>query len=629
MSKQSSIHDYSLGKTLDIIGVTFEEFTEVVLGAKSVDPVEILYSILDKKAQDADLNEDQIDAAKKVLDASLTFDHSTGTYDRKHRPMIEAAGDIIAANTDTEVYKVQIDISNMGGANEAVGRKNVDDVIRIFTELYENALRETSSVVSSRDGGDEIGFVTVGGNREDIEKAINNAQNKIEDFVKEAGLETLVHLKYPDVDARRGFSAGAGYAPLGIGLDKENIQMAIDTGVEYEKIVGGQKRHKESIAEFEQSNNSRFLPSDFHENETNDVNEKERRKGNLQKVEKTIEKYKDDLLISFHEVRKTQSWSEDLFPIPANKEILTENPETLRIESIINKAEELDLSIEQVSLFVELTKLYDERDPLTGLKMSRDFINDIDRFNNSEKESILTIIEIENLSGLNEEKGHYASDCAIAKTSDLLKEKITDEYGENQTNNMYHTGAGRIAIILPVDATTSNDIDREQEKLQNIIASAAKIYDDEVNISDVAEIKHPKKDNNIIGTGLEYVTILLESDKSAEYHMRDIDIIRKYDGNKGLKNNEIAEEAKKDNVDRKTIEATWTIASRGETRGIERSTHQDEKGAEEKAGKAEEKAVGGIKDFESETRRKRPRLKGGYAESYKNEKSKNDNNPSK
>ena len=628
MSELPSIHKNALKNTLDALEVSFEEFTEAVLETGSANPAEILGLLLDKKAEEVGLNIEQAEAAVEILEASLTFDEGTGAYDRKHRPLIEAAGDVIASNTDTDVYKVQIDLSNMGGANDAIGRKNVDDLVRIITDMYEAELGYSSEVIVSRDGGDEIGFVVVLGEEEDIESTINKAQDKVERLVAEAGLDSLIHLKYPDIPERRGFSAGAGYAPLGIGLDEEEIQKNIDIGIELEKLERGKERLIHSQEEYERNNNSRLLPSDFHYHEPDNPEEIERRKENLKEAEIVIGDY-GGVEDFYNDLRDVSEWPEDIFPTSRREGYDLENPETLRLEAVINKAEDLELELEQVLLFSNLTELYDERDSLTGLKGARDFINDVTRFNESDVNSVLSVIEVENLSGLNEEKGHYASDVVISEASKIVESSISEEYGENQSNNMYHIGAGRIAVLLPLEEELdSASVDKEQEKLSKVISGAAKEFAEKVNIDDVKDIAHPKN-NNIVGTGLEYVTIELEKDKSAEEHMRDLDIIREYAGNKGMNKDDLIKEVKKDNVDRRTFEAAWTIASRGEAGRIERSLGKDEeregKSDQEEKELADKERAGYNK---ARTRRLRPRFEKGYSEAIKAQKKQKENKDS-
>jgi len=627
MSELPAIHKNALKNTLDTLEVSFEEFTEAVLETGSANPAEILGLILDKKMEEVDLNDEQAEAAMEILEASFTFDTGTGAYDRKHRPLIEAAGDVIASNTESDVYKVQIDLSNMGGANEAVGRKNVDDMVKIITDMYDAELSESSEVIVSRDGGDEIGFVVVASEEIDIEASIKAAQDRVERFVAEAGMDSLIHLKYPDVPERRGFSAGAGYAPLGAGLDEEEIQKNIDIGIELEKISRGKERLLLSQAEFERDNNSRLLPSDFHFHEPDNENEIERRKENFKEVEFVIGDFNNGINFLDEEFDATMEWPEEIFPTSKREGHLTENPETLRLEAVINKAEDLGLELEQVLLFSNLTELYDERDSLTGLKGSRDFIDDVSRFNDSDKDAILAVVEVENLSGLNEEKGHYASDVVISDAANLVKEKISEEYGENQANNMYHIGAGRVAVILPLDGDLdAASIDGEQERLSKVFSGAGKEFEKDVNLDDVNSIVHPKNDN-IVGIGLEYVTIQMEREKTAQEHMRDLDIIREYAGNKGMHKNDLIKEVKKDNVDRRTFEAAWTIASRGEAGRIERSLDKDEERA---GGEAKQKELEEEKEIsKNKTRRIRPRFESGYADVVKAEKDSEENKTTK
>ncbi len=664
------LHAEDIDRFVEHFDMSVEDLIEVISDIQTVDPKALVGAIIDRKTQELSLDIDQREAITAVAEAALTIDEGTGFYDRKIRPLIESVGDILAQTSDLDVMKVQIDISNMGTANNAIGRDAVDDAVDLMAAIYTKNLIEhgADEVIHSRDGGDELGFLVVGLSEEETKIAMLASRAEVDEVMHDAGLDVLIHAKYPEDLERAGFSVGGGAVALGEGRSSGNIQGIIDAETELDKPEGGAlrvTRHAEDRKAGDVGN-SRYHAEDFHHSEGVDDKDAGRRFLNLQSAKNVISDAKDKFVeAGFVPEKIEDKWPEETIPTKALQDIdPLRNAEEVRTFAAELKAEELGMNADQRDLLVSVVEFYDERDPLTNMKGARDFVDDIKRLQGAGEEVFLANIEVENLSGLNKAVGHHGADTAIEHVAQIVQEELALSFGDAITDNLYHKGGGQFGLISPaelvkVDEYTQDELSLEfkQEKLQEVLAGAADKFaielqgatannyigrlmpeehqaefaeliasitpqqkqEEFVELLDEAQaeegraeqlllqIPHPRRED-VHGTGLEYITLKLENEQmmSVEQHLDLLDVLKEYEGNEGLSHDEVIAR-RKDNVDRREIDATWTIGARGGTGEIERSVEGESRRAEE-----------GEELTAREERRDRPRV-GSYSSDYLSE----------
>ncbi len=166
-------------------------------------------------------------------------DHLTGW---RQKPIVPRMVGLSAVQTayqsaPTNTAVVKLDVTNMGGTNNFYERllkiaqlkapstkdaeKLTDCASRILTAIiaYEFG---THIIEKARSGGDEAMLLVSGMPREKIESCIGNIEQKIADFVEEAGLNAHPHGKNPKNRIRRGYGAALDYIYLSDSLDAES-----------------------------------------------------------------------------------------------------------------------------------------------------------------------------------------------------------------------------------------------------------------------------------------------------------------------------------------------------------------------------------------------------------------------
>ena len=130
---------------------------------------------------------------------------------------------------------VSVDVSNLGGLNEAMG--NRAEAANVHYNALANILaRELSGkdvdVVPMRTGGDEFGAVVLNARGADVDAAIVRAQQKVAEYVQREGLAEIPH---PKRSGEKGIGLHIGRAEIEPGESIRSILDRADSGVDLSK----------------------------------------------------------------------------------------------------------------------------------------------------------------------------------------------------------------------------------------------------------------------------------------------------------------------------------------------------------------------------------------------------------
>jgi GGDEF domain-containing protein len=140
----------------------------------------------------------------------------------------------------SKAFYVEIDLRNLGGLTQAVGRGKADAVFARMASMAEASLKTLNADLSRfRHGGDEFSFILVGDaiSAEAIDAALTAAQGQIAEYVKGEKLADIEHPKHPNEPDKRGTGIIFGISSI-TGADGETtdqILSAADLQVEAKK----------------------------------------------------------------------------------------------------------------------------------------------------------------------------------------------------------------------------------------------------------------------------------------------------------------------------------------------------------------------------------------------------------
>lgn len=137
--------------------------------------------------------------------------------------------------TGEPAHYVSVDVSNLGGLNEAMGNRaeaaNVH--YRAMAGILAKELgADGVDVVPIRTGGDEFGAVVVNARGADVDAAIARAQTKVADYARAHGLADIPH---PKRSGEYGVGLHIGRSDIRSGESARSILDAADQGVDLSK----------------------------------------------------------------------------------------------------------------------------------------------------------------------------------------------------------------------------------------------------------------------------------------------------------------------------------------------------------------------------------------------------------
>jgi GGDEF domain-containing protein len=183
-------------------------------------------------AQQLNLDPDQAQAVTQHLAPTSARDPVTGFYTAPElTPTLQAAQAHVAATGEPARY-AELDVRNLGGLNSAVGHTQADAVLRDLAQSTHKELQDAGAqVVPVRRGGDEYGFVIQGGDRDDVQTALDNATAKADEIAKAYGVDSIPH---PKGDAP-GVGIVTAHEPIVPGQNLGEMFRNIDSKIESQK----------------------------------------------------------------------------------------------------------------------------------------------------------------------------------------------------------------------------------------------------------------------------------------------------------------------------------------------------------------------------------------------------------
>lgn len=107
---------------------------------------------------------------------------------------------------DTPSFVIAGDFMNMGGLNQALGRKAGNEFLKLAAGIYDEEFSalQPKHLYALRESGDEMTFIVRGVEEQKLHEAISAAQKRVTEFVEQSGIGNLRHQKYEHL-------AGAGF----------------------------------------------------------------------------------------------------------------------------------------------------------------------------------------------------------------------------------------------------------------------------------------------------------------------------------------------------------------------------------------------------------------------------------
>jgi GGDEF domain-containing protein len=125
------------------------------------------------------------------------------------KPTIERA-----IRSGQSAHYIEADVINLGGINAYFKdhAEPANAVLRGITDLFQEAAQSAgANAIMFRQGGDEVSAVILGGTNESVEAAIEQAKNKVTEFVKQSGLADIPHAKGKPI---KGSGLHIGYSEI-------------------------------------------------------------------------------------------------------------------------------------------------------------------------------------------------------------------------------------------------------------------------------------------------------------------------------------------------------------------------------------------------------------------------------
>jgi len=424
---------------------------------------ELVDALLTHAMQDKHIDDKQERSIREVFAASMPADPTTGGLGKEWNEFFLDSYKRVAADSALKpVHIVELDFSNMGGANSAIGREPVNRSVAIMSEIYKNELEDAGAKLTTiRTGGDELRFYTQGIGQEAIDKAITRAQDSIAHFTAELGTDALEHTKYKNNPLRSGFGVGAGSAALtDAHASAESLQEALDKQIEAHKVDIGAKRQLPANALKTADALRKSLPREH--------------------VQEVLAAWEEKLSLDKQARRE------------ATPELLTlqgqhENTYKAREEKALDASQTWSKPAQD--LLLSGVDLFNSYDPTSGLKSPKALFADLPYQQQAaaqgDAQPIITLFEITNLRGLNKHRNHEEANKVIHNIVGQFTGELSERLPETDMHErLYSLGASRFALV-----TTQTPPD----ELNDAIQHAARNRDHVIKITaDLERLKNPE-----------------------------------------------------------------------------------------------------------------------------------------
>lgn len=140
-------------------------------------------------------------------------------------PTMQRAMDYARAHGETAHY-VEIDLKNLGGLTQTVGRAAADGDFGVAANLIRQELNAIGADVHLfRHGGDELSAVVTGPGvtQAQIDAALARAQARFDSYAQARGIDQIPHPKHPNDPSRRGVGFTWGVAAAGPNESVSNV----------------------------------------------------------------------------------------------------------------------------------------------------------------------------------------------------------------------------------------------------------------------------------------------------------------------------------------------------------------------------------------------------------------------
>ena len=375
----------------------------------------------------------QVDAVQLMAEALVQEDPLTG-FDKPHYKelnlLLAQAEQKIAAERGEElpVFYLGCDVSNLRGLNLALsgsdvrevgdhgisgeGRQNTNQFLRLFAGIVE---RETRSVVEEvnaaggnaqvnfyRDGGDELSAIITGVSEPSAMEIKNRINRNVEDVVMGAGLDNLLHPKHPYMGDRAGVGLACSMAAVMSDSELEALGLGVDA--EIEKLRTAKKGKK----------STKPLRTNLDEIAIQKAMDAAREKAAEMDIDLTGQRLGNPFPFETLVPPELAGLTPDEFTWPQQR----------REWQTQQAIKDYELTGDAKEVMNGLLSIYESRDPVTGCDRHSPmaiYSDGIDFLNqNPNADMVGMLFELQNMTGLNKEKGHSGCDEMVGKLCGLI-----------------------------------------------------------------------------------------------------------------------------------------------------------------------------------------------------------------
>jgi hypothetical protein len=270
------------GNREQVIGEMKAFWLNPPVGVNAIDPVNLFNRLVDNRLQTGEIDPARAEYAKQQFKSSFAPEATTG-YAAKHRTLlVDELSSLYVRETGLPLRLVKADIGNLGGLNnsmaeafldkakaqieearaaadklsgedqkaaykgveklieqqKAEARATADKVVGVMSGIMKEEFAKLGDVVAVRSGGDELEItlkpkLTV--KADEIEEAKRAVGERIKKFIGDAGLDHIVHPKYPEDPGRRGVNIGLSVVEIDGISTKTGLTEIAETGIQSSK----------------------------------------------------------------------------------------------------------------------------------------------------------------------------------------------------------------------------------------------------------------------------------------------------------------------------------------------------------------------------------------------------------
>lgn len=449
-------------------------------------------AMFDKHADACGLVEEQRATLKELLHFAAAPDIGLGCVARPWRAAYLEALQAWHDYSQQPAAIVQCDFRNMANANDTLGRRQVDRLMKLMTKQAERIFsgggdKSAAGVTVVRPGGDEVEFLITGldsnelsARMREVDKAtqgllrdlgtvtISKQDTSLPDYLRQAGgevdvLSLLSYKKSKDDKHRTGFGMGMGAVMLqGQHLTMEQLQNALDADI---------KRHKEQEgAECADKHAQQFGGAmQWQPLSPQQV----RALLPLTQVGQVIAEAAQRLGVSA-QLTPRPAWPPHL-PLAASIDAPQRDLYTAQKEALADFAATLATPAQQ-DFTHALGKLVNMRDPQTGFKAARMLPGSLEYLRtHSPSRLVLAELELSNLVTLNNLLGtEGANQFKEAVTQRVVLPALQESLPEAfmPARDVYHAGGSRMRLLLR---------DIEMPKVEQALRQVVRRVEQEIN----------------------------------------------------------------------------------------------------------------------------------------------------